>query len=122
MLSEWGNNIYTALSNDKIPPKDYDTQEFIIWTHYTSGCEYLYSLIRANHPNILTHPIYLVDTPPTKLKEGDPLYKYFHIYKYYLELRAHQKKYYATLCDPNELDTFILGANHCFKFRRRPHK
>ena len=38
MLSEWRNNIYTALSNKKIFPKDCDTQKFIILNH----CPYRY--------------------------------------------------------------------------------
>ena len=57
MLSEWVNKIYTALSNDKIFPKDFDTQKFIIRNHYSSGYEALYSLISSNHPNKLTHTI-----------------------------------------------------------------
>ena len=73
MLYEWGNNIYTALSKDKIPPKDCDTQKFIIRNHYPSGYEYLYFLIRDNHTNNLTHPIDIIAVPPTQLMVGDPL-------------------------------------------------
>ena len=68
MLSEWGNNIYTAISNEKIFPKDCDTQKFIICNHYPSGYEAHYYLIRDNYPNNLTHPIDLMSVPPTQLK------------------------------------------------------
>ena len=84
MISEWGNNIYTALSNEKIPPKDCDTHKFIIWNHYPSGYEAIYSLILANHPNNLTQPIDIIAAPPTQLKAGYPISKYFHIQIYYL--------------------------------------
>ena len=78
MISEWENKIYTALSNDKISPKDYDTQKFIIQNHYPYGYESLYSLISSNHTNNLTHPIDLIAASPTKLKVGYPLPKYYH--------------------------------------------
>ena len=122
MLYEWGNNIYTALSNDKIFTKDCDTQKFIIRNHYPSGYEYLYSLIRYNNPNDLNHPIDLVSVPPTQLKSGDLLSKYFHRYKYYLELISYLNNYSATIGDQDELNTFILGANQCFEFSRRSHE
>ena len=122
MLSEWGGKIYIALSNGKIYLKDCDTHKFIICNQYPSGYEDLYSLISANYPNNLTHPIYIISAPPIQLKVGDPLSKYFHRYKYYLELRAYLKNYSATLYYPDELDTFILGVNNCFKFSRRSHE
>ena len=42
MLSEWGGNILTAFSNDKIFPKDCDTHKFIIRNHYPYLCESIY--------------------------------------------------------------------------------
>ena len=78
MLYEWGNNIYTALNNNKIFPKDCVTQKFIIQNHYPYEHEAFYSLIRGNHCNNFTDNIYLIDAPPTQLKVGDPLSKYFH--------------------------------------------
>ena len=122
MLYEWGNNIYTALSNEKFTPKDCDTQKFIIWNHYSSGYEDLYYLISENHPNNLNHTIDLISEPPTQFKSGYQISKYLHRYKYYLELRAYLKNDSATLYDTDKLDTLMLGANHFFKFRRRSHE
>ena len=68
MLYEWGNTIYTTLSNDRISPKDCDTQRFIIQNHYLSRYKARHSLISANQPNRFTHPIYLIDVNPTQLK------------------------------------------------------
>ena len=79
-------------------------------------------MISANHPNNLNNPIYLIDAPPTKLKLGDPLYKYFYRYKDDLELRSYLKNDYDTLYYPDDLDTFMFGANHCFKFRACSHE
>ena len=73
MLSEWGNNIYTALSNNKIFPKDCDIQKFIIRNHYPYGYEYLYYLIVPNHPNNLNYLIYIIAAAPTQFKVGDPI-------------------------------------------------
>ena len=55
--------------------------------------------------------------PPTELNVGNPLSKYFHRYKDYLELRVYLKNDSATINDPDELDTFILLSNQCFEFR-----
>ena len=60
MISEWENNIYTALSNEKIFPKYFYTQNFIIPNHYPSEYESFYSQISDNRPNNLTRPIYLI--------------------------------------------------------------
>ena len=84
MLPEWGGWGYTAIGNDKIPPKDCDNHKFIIRNHYPSGYEALYYLISSNHTNNLTHTIYLISAPPTQLKAGDPLSNNFHRCKYYL--------------------------------------
>ena len=78
MISDRGNNIYTALNNDKIFPTDCDTQKFIIQNRYSYGYEYIYSMISANHPNKLNHNIDLIAAPPTQLKTGYPLSKYFN--------------------------------------------
>ena len=37
IISEWRNKIYTTISNDRIFPKDRDTQKFIIQNHYSYG-------------------------------------------------------------------------------------
>ena len=42
MLSERGKNIYTAVRNKQILPKDCDNQKFVIWNHYPCVYEYLY--------------------------------------------------------------------------------
>ena len=84
MLCDWGNKIYTTLSNKKIFPKYCDTQNFIIQIHYPSGYESIYSLISANCTIKLTLPIDIIDVPSTQFKAGDPISKYFHRYKDYL--------------------------------------
>ena len=122
MISEWGNKIYTAISNEKIFSKDCDTQNFIIRNHYPSGYEAIYSLISANNPNTLTHPVDIIAAHPTKLKVRDPLSKYFHRYKDYLELRAYLNNDSSNINDPDEFDTFMIGADHCFNFRILSHE
>ena len=69
---------FTLILITKISLKDFYTQRFILRNHYLSGYEYLYPLIRVNHPNKFTHSIDLIDAPPTQLKAGDLLSKYFH--------------------------------------------
>ena len=59
---------------------------------------------------------------PTQLKVVDPLSKYFHRYKDYLELKAYLNNYSATLNDPDELDTFMVGSNHYFELSRWSHE
>ena len=122
MFSEWGNKIYTTLSNDKIFPKDCDTQNFVIRNHYPYLYEDQYSLIRSNHPNNLNYTIDIIDVPPKQLKVGYLISNYFYRYKYYLELIAYINNDSATLGDPYEFDAFMLGANHCFDFSIHSHK
>ena len=116
-----GGNIYTALSNNKIPPKDCDTQKPIIQNHYPYGYEALYSLIIANNTNNLNLPIDIIAMTPTQLKVGNPLSKYFYRYKYYVETRAYFNNDSDNLYDPDELDTFLLGSSHFFDFSIMSH-
>ena len=97
MLSEWGNKIYSTLSNNKIFPKDCDTQKIIIGNRYPSIYESLFSVIISNHPNNFTRHVYIISAPPTQLKAGDPISKYFHIYKYYLEMRSYLNNHSTNL-------------------------
>ena len=83
----------------KIFPKDCDTHNSIIRKHYPSVYEALYSLISSNRPNNLTHPTDPISTPPTQLKVGYTLSKYFHRYKDDPELKSYLNNDSATLDD-----------------------
>ena len=75
-------------------------------------------MIISSHVNRWTHPIDLIYVPQKQFKVGNTIYKYFHRYKYYLELIAYLNNDY----DPDEFYTFILVYNHWFEFRRRSHE
>ena len=107
-IPQWGNLIYSAISNPKVFPKGSSLRSTVI-DHYGDGYAALYAIISSTHPAVISQPSLLVTYPP---KQGprDPIGRYFHAYKDYLEMKAYVDNIAQNLNYKGELDRFIAGT------------